>query len=252
MAINVSQSFKRTSANPIDESMALTKAQMLTVNDNLMPSKYLTICQDDGQIYLYDKSNTEDPTTGKFRVFEGGTEYTAGDGIDITDEEISLVPSESTDMDEIVDDLPPITPIDLDEIVDPVPTPAIQPVSYSTAEHIVGTWYNGKTLYEKTYILDALSGIVDGTQKEFRTETGFSVNDVDEIFVQKSYLKTSTGKSCYQLNDAWFVGTSMRFARCSIETNTSVSPITEVIMVRCNRDSMNTMIPVVTVRYTKP
>ncbi len=73
MAINVSQSFHRTSANPVDDTMALTKAEMLTINDNLMPSKYLTICQDDGYIYLYDKANTVDPTTGKFRKFEGGS-----------------------------------------------------------------------------------------------------------------------------------------------------------------------------------
>lgn len=72
MAINVSQAFHRTSANPVDESMALTKAQMLTVNDNLMPAYYLTICQDDGYIYLYDKSATASPTTGKFTKFEGG------------------------------------------------------------------------------------------------------------------------------------------------------------------------------------
>ena len=72
MAIKVSQAFQRTSANPIDESMALTKAQMLTVNDNLMPDKYLTVCQDDGFIYLYDKSATPSVTTGKFTKFEGG------------------------------------------------------------------------------------------------------------------------------------------------------------------------------------
>ena len=72
MAINVSQAFHRTSANPVDETMALTKAQMLTVNDNLMPAKYLTVCQDDGYIYLYDKSATPSVTTGKFTKFEGG------------------------------------------------------------------------------------------------------------------------------------------------------------------------------------
>ena len=72
MAINISQAFKRTSANPVDESLTLTKAQMVAVNDNLMPSKYFTIGQDDGNIYLYDKSNTVDPTTGKYRKFEGG------------------------------------------------------------------------------------------------------------------------------------------------------------------------------------
>ena len=72
MAINVSQSFHRTSANAVDDPLTLSKAEMKTVNDNLMPSKYLTICQDDGFIYLYDKSNTVDSTTGKFRKFEGG------------------------------------------------------------------------------------------------------------------------------------------------------------------------------------
>ena len=74
--INVSQAFHRTSANPIDESLALTKAQMLTVNDNLMPSKYFTVCQDDGKIYLYDKTNEPDVETGRFREFEGGSTIT--------------------------------------------------------------------------------------------------------------------------------------------------------------------------------
>ena len=72
MAINVSQAFHRTSANPVDESMALTKAQMKTVNDNLMPAYYFTVCQDDGYIYLYDKSATATAETGKFKKFEGG------------------------------------------------------------------------------------------------------------------------------------------------------------------------------------
>lgn len=72
MAINVSQAFHRTSANPVDDTLTLTKAQMLEVNDHLMPDKYLTVCQDDGFIYLYDKSATASPTTGKFTKFEGG------------------------------------------------------------------------------------------------------------------------------------------------------------------------------------
>lgn len=72
MSINISQAFKRTSANAVDESLTLTKAQMLAVNDNLMPAKYFTVCQDDGYIYLYDKSATPSVTTGKFTKFEGG------------------------------------------------------------------------------------------------------------------------------------------------------------------------------------
>lgn len=75
MAINVSQAFHRTSSNPIDETMALTKAQMLLVNDNIMPAYYLTICQDDGAIYLYDKSSTPSVECGKFHKLEAGENY---------------------------------------------------------------------------------------------------------------------------------------------------------------------------------
>lgn len=69
--ISVSQAFHRTSANPVDDTLTLTKSEMLAINDNLMPSKYLTVCQDDGCIYLYDKSATPNQTTGKFTKFEG-------------------------------------------------------------------------------------------------------------------------------------------------------------------------------------
>ena len=73
MAIKVGQAFERTSAQPIDTSLTLTKAQMVTVNDNLMPPYYFTICQDDGKIYLYDKSATASASTGKFTEFSGGS-----------------------------------------------------------------------------------------------------------------------------------------------------------------------------------
>ena len=72
MAIKVSQAFERTSAQPIDSSIALTKAEMVAVNDNLMPIYYFTICQDDGKLYMYDKTATADPNTGKFKEFSGG------------------------------------------------------------------------------------------------------------------------------------------------------------------------------------
>lgn len=73
MSINVSQAFKRTSIAPIDETLALTKAQMVATVDTLMPAYYFTICQDDGEIYLYDKSASATATTGKFKKFTGGS-----------------------------------------------------------------------------------------------------------------------------------------------------------------------------------
>lgn len=81
MAISISQAFHRTSANPIDETMTLTKAQMCLVNDNLMPQYYLTICQDDGAIYLYDKSATPSEECGKFHKLEAGENYVNNDDL---------------------------------------------------------------------------------------------------------------------------------------------------------------------------
>lgn len=68
MAINLGTAFFRTTAEPIDESLTLTKAQMLVVNDSLMPNKYLTVCQDDGKVYTYDKNATPNSETGKFSL----------------------------------------------------------------------------------------------------------------------------------------------------------------------------------------
>lgn len=73
MAINLSQAFNRTAPAPIDGSLVLSKADMLAVNDNLMPEKYFTICTDDGQIYTYDKNATPNAQTGKFSPYSGGS-----------------------------------------------------------------------------------------------------------------------------------------------------------------------------------
>ena len=72
MAIKISQAFERTSREPVDVTLTLTKAEMLLVDDNMMPDKYFTICQDDGKLYLYDKSATPSQETGKFSLAEDG------------------------------------------------------------------------------------------------------------------------------------------------------------------------------------
>ena len=73
MAIKITQGFKITSNDPIDANLTLTKAEMKSVNEDLIPDKYLTVCQDDGQLYIYNKDNTVDDNTGKFRKIEGGS-----------------------------------------------------------------------------------------------------------------------------------------------------------------------------------
>ena len=68
----------------------------------------------------------------------GGSTYTAGDGIDITDDTIS------------VDEMPDT---DMEEIITPLPSIMSRRFKYSTAEQVVGEWIDGKPLYQRTYDL---------------------------------------------------------------------------------------------------
>ena len=70
--IEIGFPFDVRSANPIDVRLLLTKAQMLAMNDNMMPENYLALCKDDGKLYLYDKDATPSAETGKFTEFAGG------------------------------------------------------------------------------------------------------------------------------------------------------------------------------------
>lgn len=72
MALNIGAPFKRGGAFPIDETLVLTKAEMLAINDNTMPDKYFCICSDDGKLYMYDKTATPSAETGKYKLYGGG------------------------------------------------------------------------------------------------------------------------------------------------------------------------------------
>lgn len=57
---------------PVDARLVLTKQEMLEIDDNYyMPEVYLTICSDDGKLYIYNVNNPEDSETGKFAKFDG-------------------------------------------------------------------------------------------------------------------------------------------------------------------------------------
>lgn len=72
MALNIMAPFKRGGAFPIDDTLVLSKAEMLAVNDNTMPDKYFCVCSDNGKFYVYDKSAAPSAETGKYRLLEGG------------------------------------------------------------------------------------------------------------------------------------------------------------------------------------
>ncbi len=105
--------------------------------------------------YQYDSTNEADPTLGKWRELQtgggGGTDYTAGDGIDITEDVISTEKSQEGDIDEIIDTLPPVKG-NLVSIVNAFNRGDI----YSTDEKMIGQWTDGKPIYQKTISCGAL------------------------------------------------------------------------------------------------
>lgn len=53
-----------------------TLSDMVNVNDNYLPNVFIGVCLETGKAYLYNKSNTVDPTLGKWRELVGGTDIT--------------------------------------------------------------------------------------------------------------------------------------------------------------------------------
>lgn len=63
--------FKITSAAAIDERIVLTKAEMKSAEDKLsLPDVYFAFCSEDGKLYVYNKNNANDETTGRFRIID--------------------------------------------------------------------------------------------------------------------------------------------------------------------------------------
>ena len=71
--INLPQGFKIGAAEAVDSRLTLSKTEMLTIKDSLMPTVYFAVCKDNHAIYIYNKDNSVDPETGKFRVYISGS-----------------------------------------------------------------------------------------------------------------------------------------------------------------------------------
>ena len=139
MAISVADNFSYKGTKPLD---ARTKYDSVADMKNATTSDLYDGCLAyvvaTKKNYQYDSSNEVDPDTGKWRELEtggGGTTYTAGDGIDITNDVISTDNMPDTDM---------------EEIITPLPSVMSRRFKYSTTEQVVGEWIDGKPIYQKT------------------------------------------------------------------------------------------------------
>lgn len=183
MAINVADNFSYKGGKPLDSRIQYnTVSDMVSTPVADLYDGCLAYSKDTKKNYQYDSANTVDPTLGKWRELQtggGGTDYTAGDGIDITNNVISADAAPSEDMSEIVSPLPSI------------PTRGHK---YSTEEQVVGEWIDGKPLYQKTI--------------EFRTSstnnTTVNIISLDGIRLKNFYglISDITELNCY-VNSEW-------------------------------------------------
>ena len=74
MAVSMLDNFDIRKSSPnVKRDMFDTIADMKDYNENYLPQVFIATCVEDGCIYIFNKGNTEDSTTGKWRKFEGGT-----------------------------------------------------------------------------------------------------------------------------------------------------------------------------------
>jgi len=96
--------------------------------------------------------------------------------------------------------------------------------TYSTTEQVVGTWIDGKPLYEKTFNFGALP---NATVKDI----SHNISNVDTIFIAGGYAKNTTSGFVQQLNlpvpsntnadmqSQWYFGVTPTYVRCFTLSN---------------------------------
>ena len=109
MGIPIADNFNIQSEKPLDgRIMYSTVASMVAVPGSSLYDGCMAYVTATKKNYQYDSSNTVDETLGKWREFSGGggSSYTAGDGINIENDEISTDNMQSGDIAEVTYPLP--------------------------------------------------------------------------------------------------------------------------------------------------
>lgn len=107
-------------------------------------------------------------------------------------------------------------------------------MSYSTEEKEIGTWYNGKTLYQKTIVATKVSG----------TDLRVSLNvDIEDIFIHDGHLKSNTTDG--------IVYTLDRNEGNGIYTRSEIDILNKQFVFKSSTGNYTNGTVVATIRYTK-
>lgn len=117
------------------------------------------------------------------------------------------------------------------------------PVNYSTTERVVGTWINGKPLYEKTIV-----ETMPAANNQKYVDVGISLS---YAFIVNCNAVFSNGWSqpVPQLLDA--NASAMKNLRCAISLNTASSNANKLFLFNFGSTDFSNQTVYVTIRYTK-
>ena len=241
MSISVADNFQYLGAKPLDARVKYdTVANMVAVASANLYDGCLAYVTATKKNYQYDSSNDTDPTLGKWRELPtggGGGSYTAGDGIDITNDVISTKQSEEGDIDEIIDVYP--TAGNLVSIVNAFNKGDI----YSTQERMIGQWVDGKPLYQRTFI-DSSTSYSDSNSK--RTFTCLSLTGVD--YVNLVDANCSFGNATYFRNVTFSSNLQMEQNMYAMYNTTSHEG---TVYVQTSNKTVTSIGYIITIQYTK-
>lgn len=159
--------------------VTLTTGYYKFINDNKIAIDPVNYDATKNSIFYYNSTNkafeffTNTSTNYKWAYI--GFKYTSGSWADYTDIFATTIPSSGSN-----DDIP--TNNAVRNYVEQ------NQANYSTTEKVIGTWTNGKPLYEKVIVEEAPNVTTDGTNVTKTSDLG-SANTIDFAFVKNSFVK---------------------------------------------------------------
>lgn len=120
--------------------------------------------------------------------------------------------------------------------------------NYSTSEQVVGTWINGKPLYEKVITGTTPNVTTDGTSSSLAIDIIPDTTKVDFAFIVSSFADQGSTGSTWTMP---YYSDSMRYIKSSIYYNPNTSSRTKRLQITSNGTAYNNCTYYCVVRYTK-
>lgn len=89
--IQLPQGFKIGTSEAIDSRLTLTKKEMKEMNDFFMPNVYIAICKENGELFLYNKTNELNENTGRFHSLSDQVKAFVSDSLALNNDEIDFI-----------------------------------------------------------------------------------------------------------------------------------------------------------------